>query len=247
MGEVECEARLWETRLVLPNTVLLVDDDSVVLDVLAIALRKKQLVVKTARRLREALAMVKAEPFGCLMADKNLEDGSGLELIEKMRQLQPDCACVMMTGYPNAESILAALRLGAVDYLEKPFPNLAIIQEKIIGLITRQRVMASHAQAAKKAESTQDFGGQTQVAMLQHAIDVMKEDHLKALAASHHDANQLSERLDAIKFRHQQSITALRRVAAALANLLEGHHVLGPMEQELREVRRLVTTVLEER
>lgn len=223
---------------------------------LAGALKKKPLTVKSATRLGDALALVKAEPFSCLLVDKNLEDGSGLDLIERARVLQPFCGCVMMTGYPNADSILRALRLGAVDYLEKPFPSLAIIQEKVMGVVERQRLLAERDTLYQRLQELTAHGDReafqetAQLVMLQQALAVHQEDHARALLAQQErsDAafNELNSRLDAVKFRHQRALSALRRTAASLANLLEGHQLQGPAEQELREVRRLVTSLLDE-
>jgi ActR/RegA family two-component response regulator len=242
---------------VLPDAVLLVDDDAVVLDVLAIALKKKQLTVHTATRLAEARELVRTQPLACLLVDKNLDDGSGLDLIEHVRVAQPLCACVVMTGYPNADSILKALRLGAVDYLEKPFPSLAIIQEKVVGLIARARVGAERDALLKKVQELsargghEDFQETAQLAMLQHALEVAQEDHAAALAtlkqATQQEIEGLTARFEAVKGRHQRALTALRQAAASLANLLEGHRVSGEAERDLREVRRLLTQVLDER
>ena len=114
-----------------PDSVLVVDDEAIVLDVLKVTLKKAGFAVFTAARLVEGTAMVHGQKFSCALIDKNLPDGSGLDLIRLIRQRQPDCTCLVMTAYPNADSILEALKLGAVDYLEKPFPHVSIIQEKV--------------------------------------------------------------------------------------------------------------------
>ena len=103
-----------------PDSILIVDDEPIVLDVLKAAFTKAGFAISTATRLAEGTALVQTQSFACAMIDKALFDGSGLDLIRLIRQRQPDCTCIMMTAYPNADSILEALKLGAVDYVEKP-------------------------------------------------------------------------------------------------------------------------------
>ena len=125
------------------DAILVVDDEAIVLDVLTVALKKAGFSVFTATRIVDGAAMIHGRRFTCALIDKNLPDGSGLDLIRLLRQRQPDCTCIVMTAYPNADSILEALRLGAVDYLEKPFPHVSIIQEKVKAAADRQRRLVS--------------------------------------------------------------------------------------------------------
>ena len=240
----------------LPDSVLLVDDEAIVLDVLTAALQKKRLTVKTAGRVADALALLEAEPFGCLLVDKNLPDGSGLDVIARARDVQPYCACIVITGYPNVDSILQALRLGAVDYLEKPFPQMSIVQEKVAQAIAHQRIVAEHGALAVRVQELsaqrpqEDFATTAQVALLQQALDVAKEDHQRALRevrdAAEADVAAANGRLDSVKFRHQKTLAALRNGAALLANLLDRHALPPEVERDLRELRRALTQVLDE-
>lgn len=240
----------------LPNSVLLIDDEAIVLDVLTVALEKKGLEVKTGTCAAEGLELLKSERFGCLLVDKNLPDGSGIDLIRRARELQPLCACIVITGYPNVESILEALRLGATDYLEKPFPQMALVQEKVLQALARQRVLAEREALVKRVQELQaaqpkgDFSTHAQVALLQQALDVARDDHQRALRevrdAAQAEIDAASGRLDAVKFRHQQALTALRKGATLLASLLDSHRLPAPVERDLRELRRAMTEVLDE-
>src|SRR5204862_5338375 len=88
----------------------------------------------------EAIKKMLDSSFGCLMVDKNLPDKSGLEVIAEARRLHPYCACIMMTAFPSYDSILAAMRIGAVDYLEKPFHDLPLVGQKIERAVEQQRI-----------------------------------------------------------------------------------------------------------
>ena len=183
-----------------PDSVLVVDDEAIVLDVLKVALKKAGFAVFTAARLVEGTALIHAQRFSCALIDKNLPDGSGLDLIRLIRQRQPDCTCLVMTAYPNADSILEALKLGAVDYLEKPFPHVSIIQEKVKAAVDRQRRLASLSSR------------------------VAEMNALKAAAeAVVAEEPGLQSKYDALHFRHQRALALLREVKAGL----EGNNVKG--------------------
>jgi DNA-binding NtrC family response regulator len=175
-----------------PDSVLVVDDEAIVLDVLKVALKKAGFAVFTAARLVEGTAMVHGQRFSCALIDKNLPDGSGLDLIRLIRQRQPDCTCLVMTAYPNADSILEALKLGAVDYLEKPFPHVSIIQEKVKAAVDRQRRLA--ALSSRVAEM----------------------NALKAATDAGAEEPGLQSRLDSLNFRHARALAMLREVKAGL-------------------------------
>lgn len=235
----------------VPNSVLLIDDEPIVLDVLKIALEKKAFAVVTVSRVADAVKALDTHRFGALLVDKNLPDGNGLDVIRAARSRQPFCACMMMTGYPNVASILEALRLGAVDYLEKPFPQMSLVQEKLRAAIENQRVLQEREALIFKLQELQKAGNgvferDTEVAMLQQALELAHEE--KQYLSSKHQLEiaEWQQRLTAIKARHQQMMQAMRSGTAALANVLDGHKVTADVEQELREARRQLTGALDD-
>lgn len=130
-----------------PSSVLAVDDEPVVLDILARALPARGLDIRTAGNADEAIALLEREGFGCVLADKNLPGLDGIELVRRVRRSQPYCACIVMTAYSSMESAVAALRLGAVDYLEKPFDDLDAIARRVDEAVKAMRA-AYEQQAA---------------------------------------------------------------------------------------------------
>src|SRR2546427_9233777 len=102
-----------------PSKVLVVDDESVILQLLTTALSAEKLPLRTVLTAEEAEQALAAEEFGCLLVDKNLPGMDGIELLRRTRKLQPHCACLVMTGYASIESAVEALRLGAADYVQK--------------------------------------------------------------------------------------------------------------------------------
>ena len=122
-----------------PSSVLVIDDEPVVLDLFQRVLAGKGLSIRTARNGEEALALIAQEGFGCVLADKNLPGIDGIEIVRRIRQAQPHCACIVMTAYASTESAVEALRLGAVDYIEKPFDDLGRIADRIDDLVKQMK------------------------------------------------------------------------------------------------------------
>ncbi|GMU60185.1 MAG: two-component system, response regulator [Myxococcaceae bacterium] len=133
----------------LPDTVLLVDDEQSVLDVLTRALTRGGLAVKSVKTAEQAFPLLDAERFGAVVTDKNLPQRSGLDVVRVAREKQPYCACVVITGYVSAASVLEALQLGANDYILKPFDDLNLVVQRVKKAIASQRVEAERATLAE--------------------------------------------------------------------------------------------------
>lgn len=102
------------------ETVLLVDDDEIFVNVMARALKKRGFIVTTAAGVDEAEALLDQHTFDKALIDLKMEGRSGLALIQSLKQRQPDCCAVMLTGYSSITTAVEAIRLGAHNYLCKP-------------------------------------------------------------------------------------------------------------------------------
>ncbi|MFN7132963.1 MAG: response regulator [Myxococcales bacterium] len=123
-----------------PSTVLVVDDEPVVLEVFEALVPQAGMDVRLAATAEDALVVLRQTAVGCLLTDKNLPGMDGLALMKQTRALQPWCACILMTGYASTASAVEALRLGAADYLEKPFQDLDLVLEKIGHALKTERL-----------------------------------------------------------------------------------------------------------
>ena len=107
---------------IVKHRILLVDDEEGVLDVCVVALRGlpdiEIVAESSSRRASERLA---AESFDLLVSDIRMPEMSGLELLRTARERDPDLAAIILTGFPSIESAVESMKLGAVDYLAKPF------------------------------------------------------------------------------------------------------------------------------
>lgn len=123
----------------LSSTVLVVDDEDGMVSLFEKALPRRGLKVKPALNGEQALELLNTTSFGCVLVDKNLPGIDGLSVMREARRLQPYCACIVMTAYSSTASAVEALRLGATDYLEKPFDNLDLVVQKVDRAIRSRR------------------------------------------------------------------------------------------------------------
>lgn len=102
------------------RTLLLVDDDEAFLKRLARAMEKRGFEVMTAESVATGKSLAAARPPAYAVVDLRLEDGNGLDVVEALRARRPDCRVVVLTGYGAIATAVAAVKIGAVDYLSKP-------------------------------------------------------------------------------------------------------------------------------
>jgi two-component system response regulator RegA len=101
-------------------SLLMVDDDAPFLRRVARAMEARGFSVEVAESVAEGIAKSRAHPPKYAVVDLRLGDGSGLDVIEAIRQLRDDTHIVVLTGYGNIATAVTAVKLGALDYLAKP-------------------------------------------------------------------------------------------------------------------------------
>ncbi len=102
------------------RTLLVVDDDAPLRNRLVRALEQRGFTARGAASVAEGLEQAGEAPPAFAVVDMRLEDGTGLEVVEALRDARPDVRIVMLTGYGNIASAVTAVKKGAVDYLAKP-------------------------------------------------------------------------------------------------------------------------------
>ena len=102
------------------KTLLLVDDDEAFVKRLAKAMEKRGFEVETAESVAAGRAIATARPPAYAVVDLRLEDGNGLDVVELLRERRPDARIVVLTGYGAIATAVAAVKIGATDYLAKP-------------------------------------------------------------------------------------------------------------------------------
>jgi two-component system response regulator RegA len=102
------------------NRLMVLDDNEPFRIRLGRALEKRGFEPVLVGSIAEATAMVKSNPPAFAVLDMRLEDGNGLDIVALLHEYRPDCRMVMLTGYGNLATAVAAVKGGAVDYLAKP-------------------------------------------------------------------------------------------------------------------------------
>ena len=101
-------------------SLLIVDDDEPFLRRLARAMEKRGFEVELAQSVAAGKAIATARPPAYAVIDLRLEDGNGLDVVEVLREKRPDSRIVVLTGYGAIATAVAAVKIGATDYLSKP-------------------------------------------------------------------------------------------------------------------------------
>ncbi len=122
-------------------TILIVDDEPVILDVFRRFLESDGRRLLLAASAREAISVGEAEQeIDVALVDKNLGDGSGLDVARALRRAKPDVEVILVTGYASLDSAIQAMQIGAFDYVTKPISDYEALNIKIENAIEKVRM-----------------------------------------------------------------------------------------------------------
>lgn len=107
--------------MVAGRRILVVDDEPMVTSSCQRILAAQGDEVETAESGREGLRQALSEQFDIVMADLRMPDLDGMELVRTLRSKRPETAIIIITGYGSVASAVEAVKLGVLDYIEKPF------------------------------------------------------------------------------------------------------------------------------
>jgi two-component system response regulator RegA len=102
------------------RTLLIVEDDRPFRERLARAMEARGFTVSIAETVAEGIARARETPPAYAVVDLKLEDGNGLDVVESLHQVRPEARVVVLTGFGNIATAVAAVKYGAIDYLSKP-------------------------------------------------------------------------------------------------------------------------------
>lgn|GEM_PF-63347 len=107
----------------MPETVLLVDDEADIRDLLSLLLEDLGYCVRTAADGQTALALFRAEPAPIILTDIKMPGLDGIGLLAAVKELDPETEVVMISGHADMELAIASLKLGAADFITKPIDD----------------------------------------------------------------------------------------------------------------------------
>jgi DNA-binding NtrC family response regulator len=208
----------------IPHTVLLVDDEQGILNVLTMGFKKAGLATTTALNAEDAIKLLDTIAFDAVVTDKNLPGKSGIDLLKVVSEKNPHAARIVITGFANTESVLEAMRLGADDYLLKPFENIMLVAERVKHAVQYRRVHSEREALAnklrelekslRKSEETA-FSKGTELELFQNVVELKIEDATR----------ELSERVEALEAQvahDKDTRRALKRTLEELARANQG-------------------------
>ncbi len=103
------------------RTILVVDDDAATRDFIADALQQSGFLVRKAANGLEALQIIRTDYCDLIISDIKMPGMSGIELINKVKEINPAIHIIMITGFPNIDLSISAIKAGAVEFMPKPF------------------------------------------------------------------------------------------------------------------------------
>src|SRR5512132_1058992 len=104
-----------------PQRLLVVEDDPGVRTTIVTCLELEGYTVDAASTTKEAIDRLAAASYPIVITDIYIDDRTGLDVLEAARRKDPDCSVILMTGRGTVETVMAATRGGAFDYIAKPF------------------------------------------------------------------------------------------------------------------------------
>ena len=119
--------------------ILIVDDEKNICLALSQALEILEIEIDTALNGEEALAKLRNKEFGLLLLDLRMPGMDGIEVLRRIREIRPDIRIIILTAYGTVESAVEAMKLGAADFIQKPF-SAEEIRELVSRVMDREKL-----------------------------------------------------------------------------------------------------------
>jgi two-component system, LuxR family, response regulator FixJ len=186
--------------------VYVIDDDEAVRESLSLLLEARALPVRTFASTPEFLAVAPSVPPGCVVTDLSMPGMDGLQLLQRLREHNLHLPVIVMTGHGEVSLAVQALKAGAIDFIEKPFPGAALfdaveaalqavddtrqtdaavrqITERLASLTKREREVMEGIVAGKPNKIIAYDLGISQRTVENHRAGVMEKMHARSLSA----------------------------------------------------------------
>jgi two-component system response regulator AtoC len=155
-------------------SILIVDDEEDILNVLKLILTKEGYQVDTALDGKQALQLFRKNSYDIVLTDLKMPEIDGMELLERIKEIRPETEVLIMTAYASVESAVLAMKKGAADYIVKPFLNedvkmrVARVAEHIK---LKKDVEVLKQQISQKFETIQFLGTSPQIQQILSLIE----------------------------------------------------------------------------
>ena len=169
--------------------VLIVDDEKNIRLTLSQSLASLELETDTAVNGEEALAKLKEKDYGLVLLDLRLPGMDGMEVLRRLREIRPDIRVIIITAYGTIESAVDAMKLGAVDFIQKPFSPKEIrgLVSQVMdrGTLDEQKAVdyASFIELAKRCVGDRHFDAAIEHVRKAISLDPARPDAFNLLGA----------------------------------------------------------------
>lgn len=230
----------------LANSVLIVDDDPNVLEVLDARLTNSGLTVHKAENGYKALEIIKSKRVNLVVSDVKMPKMDGITLLSEIIEIQPGLPILFLTAYANVPDAVKAVKLGAVDYLEKPFDG-KVLTEKVHLLLKEldDTPAAQRPEPKAKTEVEDHFESPAMKNLFGLVKKVANSDvNVLVLGESGVGKERIANRIHQLGSRKDNPFVVVD-CGATPAGLLESElfgHVKGSFTHAVRDKKGLIET-----
>jgi len=214
--------------------VLVVDDEKSMRDLLAITLQKAGYEVTLAEGGAAAMEAIRRDPFDAIITDLRMPKVDGLQVLRCAKDLSPDTAVIMVTAMASTETAVEAMKLGAYDYITKPF-NLEELAVHVEKALERRNLLVENRAYHRSLE--QRVAEQTREIREHLSLERRRReelDHtLTLLEQSYHDT--IDALIMALDYRDNETQGHTQRVSVYSVELADR---LGVKGAELETLKR---------
>ncbi|MBI4615515.1 MAG: response regulator [Planctomycetes bacterium] len=164
--------------------VLVVDDEDSLRDVLRLYLVDEGFEVADAASAEEAIDKFRDGPYDSVLSDIRMPDRDGISLLQRLKERNGDTPVILMTGSPDLEIAIQAVKHGAYDFLVKPFPDLQIVSLAVQRAAQHAKLLREHREYQRSLEDrVQERTRQLNAALrdLEDMFEQNKRAHLESI------------------------------------------------------------------
>ena len=191
----------------MTEKVLLVDDEADFLSIMSERMKNRGMDVSTATSAKEAIQMAEAESFDAIILDLQMPGMDGLEALKALKAKKPELQVILLTGHATVEKSVEAMKLGAMDLMEKP-ADLKTLAEKIKNAQAKKMILVEKQTKEKMNEQVIEAGKLASVGELASGI---AHEINNPIAIMVEEAGWLSDLLNDEDLGNPQNLEEFRR------------------------------------
>jgi DNA-binding NtrC family response regulator len=200
---------------------IVIDDEQIVLDSVSQILTDENYEVDVSLSGREGLDWAIERPYDIVLTDIRMPDIGGMRVLRDIKRAKPSLPVVMITGYASVKSAVQAMKLGAADYIEKPFEPEELLESvaRALGMTPEAEEQAlihkeEMAKILERAESDDDFFAH----LLENGVDALDEYDLtrpEKLAIVTGDVRWIEDQIGRLTRAQRRMLTFLKIQSAS--------------------------------